>query len=174
MVKPSRLWDVLIAVAGLGTAGLVYHQTYTAFGPEATGIGGPLSNSAFYPRLVSGVLVFCSVVIILRTLFFRKQKKEQDEEPVPMPSETSQEVSQRSVYVQCVVVACLLLLYTLGLPPLGYRLASPIFMIIFFLILGVKKISHLILLTFFSVFGLYFFFAQLLDIILPVGWIFSN
>ena len=139
--------------------------------------GGPFANSAFYPQVIAGVMIFLSVLLAASTLL--KRKKRETEQAAPLPDGVQvpeaggeidvQELGDKPTKLKILAVAGILVAYTVFLDLFGYWLTTPVFMLILFKVLNVKNWIAAVLLSLVSTAVLYGFFSEILDVVLPYG-----
>jgi hypothetical protein len=140
--------------------------------------GGPFANSAFYPQVIAGVMVFLAVLLVLSTLL--KWKKPQAEEKPAPPlegfedSESAKEIAveelqEKPTRLKILAVAGILVAYTVLVEFFGYWLTTPVFMLALFKVLDVKNWIAAVLLAVISTAVLFGFFSEILDVVLPYG-----
>ncbi|MBW1961132.1 MAG: tripartite tricarboxylate transporter TctB family protein [Deltaproteobacteria bacterium] len=168
-MSEKRLITLISAAVFLGLAFFILYQTMTTFVLDDASTGGPFADSAFYPRIVAGVIVVLSVFLILSTLV-KKDDKVSDVK-VENQADQTPRVGGKNELMPGVsfVFAFMLISYTLLVDVLGYVLVTPFFMGTFFWLLKVRKPFTILLLSLISTFGIYFFFQELLDVVLPPG-----
>ena len=170
----TRKQNIVSGIALLAISVFVYYQTYTRFVTSQAVGGGPFANSAFFPRVVAGVMAILALILLAKSLFRIGDDKAQTIEQGITPS-TRQEYLEQEADIekpsrlQVLSVAGLLLLYTLLLPLLGYIVATPLFMAALFYMLRLRRPFPLAILSLGSVAVIYFLFAELLNVIMPRG-----
>lgn len=155
----------------------VIYLTVTQFVTEQAVGGGPFANSAFYPQVIAGVVILLSVILAGSTLIKKRRASEQ-QPPVPeggvsLP-EADEEVAREELKdkpskLKILLVAGVLVVYTVLVEILGYWLMTPIFMAALFRLLNVKSWIATILLAIATTAVLYLFFSEILDVVLPYG-----
>ncbi|MBW2152494.1 MAG: tripartite tricarboxylate transporter TctB family protein [Deltaproteobacteria bacterium] len=166
--------DMISAAICASVAGYAIYLTLTTFVTDQAAGGGPFANSAFYPQLLSGVIIFLSILMGISSFIKKKQEdpesRPQEDKPVNVVEKKSdfQDLEQDGVSGKTIIViASFQIIYTVFLDILGYLLITPFFMAFMFRILKVRSWLTIATLSLASTFTLYYFFALLLDVILP-------
>ena len=154
----------------------VIYLTVTQFVTEQAVGGGPFANSAFYPQVVAGVVILLSVILAGSTLIKKRRASEQQPTVpggVSLP-EADEEVAREELEdkpskLKILLVAGVLVVYTVLVEILGYWLTTPIFMAVLFRLLNVKSWIATILLAIAISAVLYLFFSEILEVVLPYG-----
>lgn len=164
----------------------VIYLTLTQFVTEQAVGGGPFANSAFYPQVIAGVIIFLSVILAVSMLIKIKRAAQQHpftedapvskEQTIPMevPEPEGEgmppvDVADKPSKLMILMVAAVLVIYTILLELLGYWLTTPIFMVVLFRMLKVKNWISRIVLALVSTAVLYLFFSEILEVVLPYG-----
>lgn len=168
-------------------AGFVIYLTVTQFVTEQAVGGGPFANSAFYPQVIAGVIIFLSVILAVSTIIKKKRAVQQqhpftEDAPVSegqtIPAEVPEpegegvppvDVEDKPSKLMILMVAAVLVVYTILLELLGYWFMTPIFMVILFRMLKVKNWIATIVIALASTAILYLFFSEILEVVLPYG-----
>jgi len=169
-------------------AGFVIYLTVTQFVTEQAVGGGPFANSAFYPQVIAGVIIFLSVILAVSTIIKKKRAAQQQQHPFTEDAPVSEEqtipaevpepegegvppvdVEDKPSKLMILMVAAVLVVYTILLELLGYWFMTPIFMVILFRMLKVKNWISTIVLALASTAVLYLFFSEILEVVLPYG-----
>jgi len=168
-------------------AGFVIYLTVTQFVTEQAVGGGPFANSAFYPQVIAGVIIFLSVILAVSTIIKKKRAVQQqhpftEDAPVSegqtIPAEVPEpegegvppvDVEDKPSKLMILMVAAVLVVYTILLEILGYWFMTPIFMVILFRMLKVKNWIAAIVIALASTAILYLFFSEILEVVLPYG-----
>ena len=168
--------DLVAAAFSVGAAFFIFYLTLTQFVIDKASGGGPFANSAFYPQVVAGVIIFLALLLTAYSLWHKKEKDEPSAEfeevgiPADQPGEAqspkSQEKAPRNLSI---LIALMLVLYTVLVDLFGYVVVTPFLMGFLFWVLKVRKPLSIILLSLASTWAMYFFFQELLDVILPPG-----
>ncbi len=169
-------WDLVSAAFCLGMAIWIIYLTLTQFVIDRASGGGPFANSAFYPQVIAGVIIFLSLLLIFQS-FTKKRREEASppppERPVPVPdsSREGQPITEteKLPWGTSGVIVFVLILYTILQDLFGYVWTTPFFMAFLFWMLRVRKPISIILLALASTYSMYLFFQELLDVILPTG-----
>ncbi|MFH1756954.1 MAG: tripartite tricarboxylate transporter TctB family protein [Pseudomonadota bacterium] len=169
-------WDLVSAFFCLGMTIWIIYLTLTQFVIDKASGGGPFANSAFYPQVIAGVIIFLSLLLIFQSFTKRRRKEVSPsplEGPVPIPdsSKEGQPIieTEKLPWGTSGVIVFVLILYTILQDLFGYVWVTPFFMAFLFWILNVRKPISIILLALASTYAMYFFFQELLDVILPTG-----
>ncbi len=157
----------------------VFYQTKTRFILEQAVGGGPFANSAFYPQVIAGVMIFLAVLLGISALLKKKSEPQADETQGPLPEGIEvpnageeievEELQEKPSPVRIVAAAALLVLYTALVDLFGYWLTTPVFMLVLLKVLDVKSWITAALLAVVSTVVLYGFFSEILDVVLPYG-----
>ncbi len=168
-------------------AGFVIYLTVTQFVTEQAVGGGPFANSAFYPQVIAGVIIFLSGILAVSTIIKKKRAVQQqhpftEDAPVSegqtIPAEVPEpegegvppvDVEDKPSKLMILMVAAVLVVYTILLELLGYWFMTPIFMVILFRMLKVKNWIATIVIALASTAILYLFFSEILEVVLPYG-----
>ncbi len=168
-------------------AGFVIYLTVTQFVTEQAVGGGPFANSAFYPQVIAGVIIFLSVILAVSTIIKKKRAVQQqhpftEDAPVSegqtIPAEVPEpegegvppvDVEDKPSKLMILMVAAVLVVYTILLEILGYWFMTPIFMVILFRMLKVKNWIATIVMALASTAILHLFFSEILEVVLPYG-----
>ena len=67
-----KIGDLVSAVICASIASYAIYLTLTAFVTDQATGGGPFANSAFYPQLLAGVIIFLSIILALSS-FIKKE-----------------------------------------------------------------------------------------------------
>lgn len=162
MVEPqpgSGRGDLAVAAAFLAVATVVFQQTLTSFAAAGAASGGALSNAAFYPELVAGLMALLALMQIARVLRKGAAVGSGSGEPDSAPDAS---------LARALFLAGLLLVYLVALKPIGYHIATPLFLLAAFLVLGLRPWVGLVLAPTLSL-GASIVFEEGLNVILPVG-----
>lgn len=168
-------------------AGFVIYLTVTQFVTEQAVGGGPFANSAFYPQVIAGVIIFLSGILAVSTIIKKKRAVQQqhpftEDAPVSegqtIPAEVPEpegegvppvDVEDKPSKLMILMVAAVLVVYTILLEILGYWFMTPIFMVILFRMLKVKNWIATIVMALASTAILHLFFSEILEVVLPYG-----
>lgn len=148
-----------MAAAFLALAAGVYQQTLTSFAAAGAASGGALSNAAFYPEILAGLVALLALIQIGRVMRGSADTGDGLGEPVPAADASL----ARALFVTGLFVA-----YLAALKPVGYHITTPIFLFAAFLVLGLRPWVGLLLAPVLSL-GASILFEKGLNVILPVG-----
>jgi putative tricarboxylic transport membrane protein len=135
-------------------------ETYTKFVDLGMNTGGGEQNAALFPRMISFLLLFLIGINTVR-IFIQASNSPSDEKAVPI---FEPEGRKRLALMFVCFVA-----YVIALSILGYYVSTPLALLVFFFILGVRKPIPLILLSIGTTVFIWYAFAILLKVVLPVG-----
>jgi hypothetical protein len=152
----QRKGDILISVTLIGFSIFMYFLSYHFSGfrleKESSDIG-----PSYIPRLILFFLAFSSACLILLRLHVRKKEKRL---PISL-------FSQRPIAILCGFI-----LYIGLAMVVGYGPSTFLFLLISFLILGVRKVWILLFLPPTFTLMIYYIFEKLLKVWLPKGLFF--
>ena len=163
--------DLISAVVCGSIASYAIYLTMTAFVTDQAVGGGPFANSAFYPQLLAGVIIFLSIILAISS--FIKKKEDQattTAEPIDLvsPKENGETPEQDKISgIMIIAVAMVQIVYTILLNKIGYLWLTPFYMALMFWMLKIRNWILIAVLSLASTFILYYFFSLLLDVILP-------
>jgi hypothetical protein len=166
-----KIGDLVSALICGSIASYAIYLTLTTFVTDQAAGGGPFANSAFYPRLLAGVIIFLSIILAISSFI----KKEDDPatttaEPVtPVSVEENDEPFEQDKLssIMIIAVAIVQIVYTILLNKVGYLWLTPFYMALMFRMLLIRNWILIAVLSLASTFILYYFFSLLLDVILP-------
>jgi hypothetical protein len=166
-----KIGDLVSAVICGSIASYAIYLTLTAFVTDQAAGGGPYANSAFYPRLLAGVIIFLSIILALSSFIKKKgdsaPARAESVDSIPL-EENGQALDQDKISVTMIVaIVALQLIYTMILDTFGYLWLTPFYMALMFWMLKVRNWLLIAVLSLASTFALYYFFSLLLDVILP-------
>jgi hypothetical protein len=177
-MNAQKKWNIISAAAMFMMALFIFYVTKTRFVLEQAVGGGPFANSAFYPQVIAGVMIFLAVLLAASTLFKRK-KPQAEEKPAPLPEGIEdpgsgeeievEELQEKPTRLKILAVAGILVVYTVLVDLFGYWLTTPVFMLVLFKVLDVKNWIAAVLLAVTSTAVIYGFFSEILDVVLPYG-----
>jgi len=175
-MSKEKLWNLISASFCIAFALYVLYLTLTTFVQDQASGGGPFANSAFYPRLVAGLIIFLSLLLGASSLI-QKTKREKSrgtekDEPARVLDqvEEKQPVGEDKVsIVRIIAIAIVLIVYTVLLDLFGYVVVTPFLMALLFWMLRIRNWISVAVLSVVSTFVLYVFFASILEVILPPG-----
>jgi putative tricarboxylic transport membrane protein len=166
----KHIQTILTDLIFLGIAAYVFYETGTRFAAAGAAKGSALTNAAFYPRILAGlmlVLALCNIAKHGYLLF-----KEHRSEPGSMGPDGTY-VSQENQQFQNILLGFGCLAWFWGyiwfLEPVGYLIATPIMLTGILAALGVRKPWVNLAYTAGGTMGMYLFFQELLDVVLPIG-----
>lgn len=138
-------------------------EIHTRFVELEMHTGGGERNAALFPRLLSTLLLILVVGRTIQIIFQAMRTKSADSQEKPII------IFQKEGRMRLLLVFITFTAYLVGLDFLGYYVSTPVALIIFYIILGVRKPIQLIALSFGTTIVLWYFFSVLLNVILPVG-----
>ena len=171
MDKKTRR-EVIVGLVCIFLALVIFWLTY---GFKGGHYGGPLASATFYPRLISSGIIGLSIILIIDEVIIKKKIKEskrKDEKVTEEDTERGLESRWRIEkinLVRMIAGALICIFYTIFLDVVGYILATPVMLFLFFWVLGVKGWIKIAGLSLGITFAMYIVFAKLLDVVLPVG-----
>ena len=166
MVK-KRYAGVLTCVFFLTIAGYVFYETGTSFAKAGTASGNALTNAALYPRIIAFIIFFLSICHIVKLVLENRK-----ESRILQSNEKAEENEKKEVFKdQMIAFGCFIWLcvYIALLETLGYLIATPIMMIGLLGALGVRKPLVNLAYSIGGTTGIYAFFQEFLDVVLPIG-----
>lgn len=171
--------NIVAAIFFLLLGGFAIYLTLTTFVRAGASSGGPLADTAFYPRLLAGIIVFLAILLIIATLRNKAagrpdlddetEEEQREREMSPLEKETQHDRVQPRTQL---LIAAILVAYVYLLDVIGYLVLTPIFMIVLFRLLKIKNWLATISLAIASSAVLYVFFSVFLDVIFPRGILF--
>jgi hypothetical protein len=175
-MSKERMRNIISACFCVGLACYIFYLTLTTFVQDQATGGGPFANSAFYPQVVAGVIIFLSVLLVISS-FIRKTGGEKrsatvnDEtlSAIEQPREGQPLGNDKISRKFLIAIAFILIAYTVFLDMFGYVVVTPFFMALIFWMLKIRKWIAITLLSVISTFVMYVFFSSLLEVILPPG-----
>ncbi len=156
----TPLGEVPVVFVFLALAGLVFHETSTSFVEQGAASGGAMFNAALYPELLAWTLVGLSA---LRLASIAKAVAQGGHTPSEPGDESRQSLFKALIWLGFLVV------YLMCIKPLGYHLATPVFMFASFFLLGTRNVLLAAALAIVTSLTMSFVFEVLLNVILPVG-----
>ncbi len=175
-MSKEKIWNIISASFCIMVALYIFYLTFTTFVEDEASTGGPFANSAFYPQLVAGLIIFLSMLLGISSLL---KKREQEEPPRGRKDESARVLDQpedkkpvgadKVSGVAIMAIAVVLIGYTVLLDWFGYVVVTPFVMALLFWMLRMRNWITVALLAVVTTFALYFFFASLLEVILPPG-----
>ena len=166
----KHIQTILTDLLFLGVAVYVFYETATRFVAAGAARGGALTNSAFYPRILGGLMFVLAACNIAKHSYLiwqeqRSEKKIIDSEGTAESSDTPK-LKNLLLAFGCVTWFWL---YICSLEELGYLIATPIMLAGILAALGVRKHWVNLAYTAGGTIGMYLFFQEMLDVVLPVG-----
>ena len=173
----------LSAVVVIALALFIYYETFTDFVKNNVAGGGAFHNSALYPQVIAGALIFLSLLLILTNLK-KKDQTQIESGPLLFEDLDLREVEEPQAEdiqtldaggepwknrVRTVSGIFILICYIFSLDYFGYYLATPVMLLIFFRLLGVRGWIVTVLLSVGTTMGMFLFFQYFLNVVLPVG-----
>ena len=169
MRRSRRIGEVLTTLAFLALAGLVFSQTHTSFVEQGGASGGALQNAAMFPELLAYGLVALAALQLVRLLRSPAAGGGADTpDELQVNDGAVASAGDRSLLARALITTAALVLYLFALKPLGYHLATPIFMLVSYRTLGVKLLPAAILGLVTSL-AMSLLFEWGMNVILPVG-----
>lgn len=177
-MEAKKRWDLAAAtfIILLGLA--VFYRTLTRFVKAQAVGGGPFANSAFYPQVIAGIMILLAVLLIVATLSKKSgAREEKSERPGADPLKAAEEkpaadqgaLADRPGKITLLLVAFVLIAYTVLLELFGYFLTTPVMMIVLQRMLKVRSWILTILIAAAATLVWYAFFSTVLDVIFPPG-----
>ncbi len=165
--RRRRVGEAGVVLGFLALAGLVFQQTRTSFVEQGAASGGAMYNAALFPELLGWSLLLLAAIQVFRLL--RPGGQPAADPPqlagVAAPEDTGDRRSLR----QALVCLALFVVYLLLLRPVGYHLATPVFMAACYYVLGTRNIVVALLLAIATSLAMSFVFEYWMNVILPVG-----
>ena len=149
---------VTLAVLGGGVA-LVYQQITTNMASQGIAEGGPYDNGAAFPGMVA--IILGGLVLLQAALQWRTRAAKTATTSV-------------SRLVRPALLVAIFALYVIALAPLGYHLATPVFLASLMWLCGLKHPLAIILPAVLMSFTFAFLFEAGLNIVLPGGLLHLN
>jgi hypothetical protein len=175
MSKEKR-WNLICASFCVVLAIFILYLTLTTFVKEKATVGGPFANTAFYPRLLAGAIIFLSLLLAGTALLKKTKAKKTyigmgNGDVDSFNEGGKKELSEQDTISRGMLIALpfILVTYTILLNIFGYIVVTPVFMILLFWILKFRNWAMNILLSIIATFALYLIFALFLNVILPRG-----
>ena len=161
---------ILTDVLFLGVGVYVFYETATRFVAAGAARGGALTNAAFYPRILAGLMLTLTLCNMAKHSYLILKEKRTEKKTTDSEGSTA---SSDAPKVKNLLLAfgCLawFWLYICFLETLGYLIATPIMLLGLFAAMGVRKPLVNIAYTAGAVISMYIFFQEILDVVLPVG-----
>lgn len=137
------------------------YEIQTHFVESGMHTGGGVSNAALFPRLISILLIIITAVKILMLLFLPGKGE--------APSSDRFSLIERGRRKSLFLMFLTFTAFLVSLSILGYYVATPLALAVFFILLGVRNGGQVISLSLGVTVLMWFVFSQLLQIVLPVG-----
>jgi hypothetical protein len=150
--KDEAIVGVVIFLFGLITTVLSVRMPIGNFRMAGTGM---------FPLLLGILLMILSVIFVLKNFFQKKEKQVKKEASI----ESSESPRQLVLFLGTMA------LVTLFFQELGFPLSALLLMLALLRVLGVKRWTLTLPLSFMTAVACYFLFVQWLKIPLPKGWI---
>lgn len=164
-VRRRQLGEIVVVLAFLALAGLVFQQTSTSFVEQGAASGGAMFNAAMFPELMAWGLVLLSAIQLVGIVRVLVADGGADG-AVFASAEPADQERRLTVALVC---AALFVLYLLLLRPLGYHVMTPLFMAAFYYVLGTRQILVAIGLGIATSLAMSFVFEYWMNVIFPVG-----
>jgi putative tricarboxylic transport membrane protein len=146
-----RRADLVAALLLLAVAAVYYQQSFLI----VRGLAGDRLGPAFFPRLLAGGLALLSLALLARALGGRS-------DPAPPPA-------ARTGLLAATLV--LLVVYALVVPRVGFLVATPVFLAMVLVALGVREALSVAAVAAGLTAALYVVFGRLLGVLLPAGFL---
>lgn len=156
----TPLGELPVVFAFLALAGLVFYETSTSFVEQGAASGGAMFNAALYPKLLAWALVGLSALRLASIARAVAQGGLTSSAP---------DGDSRQALFKALIWLGFLVVYLMCLKPLGYHLATPVFMFACFFLLGTRNVLLAAALAVATSLTMSFVFEVLLNVILPVG-----
>ena len=154
----------------MSVAAYVFFETATRFVAAGAARGGALTNAAFYPRILAGLMLGLSLCNIAKHsyLIWKEHRSAQETTSADRAAESNNKPNTKNLLL---AFGCLswFWLYICFLETLGYLIATPIMFVGLLAALGVRKPLSNLVYTLGGTIGMYLFFQDLLDVVLPIG-----
>lgn len=173
-LSKKMVMNIFQAIFCICLAIFIIYLTLTQFTIDEYSMGGTFASHSFYPQLIAGVMIFLSILLILTSLFGKKEQEDIDSKakvgPTRVQAKKNQSPNEESFSKPRLFgVALLLILYTVSLDLFGYILTSPIFMAALFILLQIRKWAMVALLAIVSSGLIYVLFSMVLEVVFPIG-----
>ncbi len=152
-------------------AGYVFSETATRFVSAGAATGGALTNAAFYPRILAGLIVGLALCNIIKHAYLARKghrlvRKTGDTDMDIDPAARTPETRHYFLAFGCLGWFWL---YIFSLETVGYLIATPIMLAGLLAALGVRNPLSNLSYAAGGTIGMYLFFQEMLDVILPMG-----
>ncbi len=166
----KHIQTILTDLLFLGVAAYVFYETATRFAAAGAAKGGALTNAAFYPRLLAGLMLVLALCNIAKQAFL-SYKEHRPGSGSTGPDDTSDSREKPELRNVMLGFGCLAWFwgYICILEFLGYLIATPIMLAGILAALGVRKPWANLAYAAGGTMGMYLFFQEMLDVVLPIG-----
>lgn len=154
MRKPVDFWIALILLAFCG------YVAYLTTGIPTGGVGtrfGP----AFFPWLLVFGIAALSLVLLLRSLYSLKTEAEGS------AGETGRKGTPAKVLGKMALFLLLMLAYAASYVAIGYLVSSVVFFVVAMLMIGERRVLHVVVFPVCIVVGVYLVFTEIMQVYLP-------
>lgn len=151
--------ELLFSFLLLGFALFLFAQAHKISGFSS------LSSAGFFPLLATGLMIVTQLITIARTLRM--------EEDIPTGSSAALEFRRRITPLDILVFSGMTLGYAVGIEPLGFVLASFLFLTLSIVYLIRGRILLALGVSALSIAIIYLIFRVAFEVVLPKGWIFG-
>jgi len=165
-----NMTDIIIAVILIIIA-FFYHYATRNFPPPSA-----IENlgAAFFPNLLALILVILSILLIIESILLERAKKAKTVIDSGERLEEDSFAVETLSYPHLIGTIVLTGLYIILLPPVGYLIVTPIFLIVLIWFLGTVRWLTNILCSVLLTIILYILFHTMLGVALPSGLLFSR
>lgn len=152
--------NYILALLMILIAFFVYFYSNTFIEAKSYDLG-----SAAFPKIISVLTIFLSILLIINTLKERDDKtKEKHEE--------NEQIFNKTGTLRLILGSSIIMIYFFLINKIGFIIATLIFLIVFMRVLGIKKWVMSIPISIVTTFLIYFLFQDILKVQLPSGiWI---
>jgi hypothetical protein len=165
-----RVQTILTDLLFLGIAVYVFYETATRFADAGAARGGALTNAAFYPRILAGLMLVLALCNIAKHSYLIWKEHGSVQESIGSKKNAASSDTPRLKNLLLAFGSLVWFwLYICFLETLGYLIATPIMLAGIFAALGVRKPMVNLAYTFGTAIGMYIFFQEILDVVLPIG-----
>lgn len=166
----KHIHTILTDLLFLGIAVYVFFETGTRFVAAGAARGSALTNAAFYPRILAGLMLILALCNIAKHgfLIWKKNRSETETDGTKVIVESSDTPTIKNLLL---AFGCLtwFWLYICFLETLGYLIATPIMLAGIFAAVGVRNPLVNLAYTAGATMSMYLFFQEMLDVVLPFG-----
>ena len=159
-LSPKTKSELAVAWCFALPAIIALYEIHTKFVEQNMHTGGGEQNAALFPRLLSWLLLFFIVLKTAATLWEAGKSK---------GTESRVRIFEPEGRKKLVTIFLIFVVYLLGLIFLGYYAATPLALAAFFLALGIRRVLPLAALSIGTTLFIWYAFAILLKVVLPVG-----